>query len=245
MTVAAQKSRKASSSPSSVVYARRGFVTEDASEPEMGYTEYQCTNCGHATPKNTPPCDRCGNYELEPTEVRASDFDDEIRVPGTLAVARENPGTTAAAVVIAVVAVLGAVAWSGVFVVADPTGTYRFGGVTAAPVDDDGELTAGEFRTQLAADHEVTGMHWVGQSLEVSVQADVTTQAALVKEIMGVARSYAEFAARGDAGGALELTVSTPEGRAAVRVASSDARAFAAGDLTESQYRDRILGGNE
>lgn len=218
-------------------------MSDEAAEPEMRYTEYRCTNCGHATPKNTPPCDRCGNYELEAVEVRASDFDDEVSVPGMLSVARENPGTTAAAVVIAVVAVVGALAWSGAFVVADPTGTYRFGGVSAAPVDGD-VGTAGEFRTRLAADHELTGMHWVGRSLEVSVESDATTQAALVDEIMSVARTYAEFAASGDAGAALELTVSTPDGLASVRVASGDARAFAAGDLSEDQYRDRVFGGS-
>jgi hypothetical protein len=212
-------------------------------EPEMGYTEYRCANCGHATPKNTPPCDRCGSYELEPAEVRASDFDDEVRVPGTLAVARENPGTTAAAVLIALVAIVGALAWSGAFVVADPTGTYRFGGVSATPVD--GEVgTAGEFRTRLAADHEVTGMHWVGRSLEVSVRSDATTQAALVDEIVAVAVVYADLAASDEAGARLALTVETPDGRASVRVASSDARAFAAGDLSEGQYRDRIFEGN-
>lgn len=210
-------------------------------EAEMGYTEYRCANCGRTTPKNTPPCDRCGGYDFERVEVRASDFDDEVKAPSNVQLVRENPGVAAGIVVVLAGLLITALALSGAVVVADPTGTYRFGAVTATPVDDDGTLTAGEFRTQLAADHEVAAMRWTGRELSVRVETDATATDAVVAEVMTVARSYATYVDSGGAASTLELTVVTPDGEARVRIDGDDAQAYADDAISESAYRDRVF----
>lgn len=211
-------------------------------EAEMGYTEYRCANCGRTTPKNTPPCDRCGGYDFERVEVKASDFDDEVQGPSNVQLLRENPGVAVGIVVVLVGLLVAALALSGAVVVADPTGTYRFGAVTATPVDGDGTLTAGEFRTQLEADHEVATMRWSGRGLDITVETDATANDAVVAEVMGVARSYATYVDSGGEAAALELTVATPDGEARVRINSDDAQAYADGDISEGTYRDRVFG---
>jgi len=211
-------------------------------EAEIGYTEYRCTNCGRTTPKNTPPCDRCGGYDFERVEVTASDFDDEVRAPSNVQLVRENPAVAAGIVVVLAGLLVAALAYSGAVVVADPTGTYRFGAVSGTAVDDDGTLTAGEFRTQLEADHEVAAMRWSGQGLSVRVETDATANDAVVAEVMAVARSYATYVDSGGEAAALELTVATPDGEARVRIDAADARAYADGDISEGAYRDRVFG---
>ncbi|MFC7177031.1 hypothetical protein [Halosegnis marinus] len=212
------------------------------SDDEAGYTEYRCTNCGRTTPKNTPPCDRCGGYDFERVEVRASDFDDEIRGGSTLAVVRDNPGVAAGIVVVVLGIVLAALAYGGVLVVADPTGTYRFGTVPAEPVDDDGTLTAGEFRTRVAATHEVERLAWGGTGLDMRVRTEATGGGPVSEEILSVARTYAEYVGSGGEAASLTLTMETPGGEARVTVAAADARAYANGELTDAQYRERVLG---
>ena len=212
-------------------------------EAEMGYTEYRCTNCGRTTPKNTPPCDRCGGYDFERVEVTASDFDDEVRAPSNVQLLRENPGVAAGIVVVLAGLLIAALAYSGAVVVADPTGTYRFGAVSATPVDDDGTLTAGEFRTQLEANHEIAAMRWSGRGIDLRVETGATANDAVVAEVMDVARSYATYVGAGGEAATLELTVATPDGEARVRIDGDDARAYADGDISEGTYRDRVFGG--
>ncbi|MFB6118756.1 hypothetical protein [Halosegnis sp.] len=238
--VARREPSDGSSGDASYGYARRVAVSEEADE--MRYTEYQCRNCGHATPKNTPPCDRCGGYNFEPVEVRASDFEDEASAPTTLALAREEPLLAGASVVLVLVVVAAGLAWTGAFVLADPTGTYRFGSVTATPPDGDGQLTAGEFRATLEPDHAVTGMRWIGTGLQVTVDAPAASNAAVVEEAMSVARLYAAYVDRGGTARTLEVTVTTDRGDATVTVARETAQAYAAGDLSEAAYRERVLG---
>jgi hypothetical protein len=211
-------------------------------EAEMGYTEYRCRNCGRTTPKNTPPCDRCGGYDFERVEVTASDFDDEVRAPSNVQLVRENPAVATGIVVVLAGLLVAALAYSGAVVVADPTGTYRFGAVSATPVDDDGTLTAGEFRTRLAAEHDVAAMRWSGRGLSVRVETDAAANDAVVAEVMAVARSYATYVDAGGEAATLELTVDTPDGDARVRIDGDDARAYADGDISEGAYRDRVFG---
>lgn len=52
-------------------------------EPDQSYVEYRCTACGKGHPRNTPPCDRCGNMDLEPVTVRDVDVDEYLpETPG-------------------------------------------------------------------------------------------------------------------------------------------------------------------
>lgn len=211
-------------------------------DAEMRYTEYRCTNCGHTTPKNTPPCDRCGGYDLETVEVRASDFDEETTVPTVLTLAREEPLLAGGIVGLLLVLSVAALAWTGAFVVADPTGTYRLGSVDAAQPAGDGPTTAGEFRTTVARDHTVTGLHWVGTELSLSVESDATSNAAIASEIMDIARLYADYVDRGGDAASLEVTLATEQGGVTISVSSEAARAYASGDLSDSAYRERVLG---
>jgi hypothetical protein len=206
----------------------------------MRYTEYRCANCGHTTPKNTPPCDRCGGYDLETVEVRASDFDDEATAPTVLALAREEPLLAGGIAGLLVVLAVATLAWTGAFVVADPTGTYRFGSVDATQAAD-GPATAGEFRAAVAQDHTVTGLHWVGTELSLSVESDATSNAAVANELMAIARLYAEYVDRGGDAASLEVTLATDRGDLTVAVSSETARAYATGDLSDAAYRERVL----
>jgi hypothetical protein len=103
-------------------YERTDPTMSGSDDAEFGYTEWRCENCGHSAPKNNPPCDRCGNMRFEQMEVHASDFDDEIRVAGTLELVRENARTVGAAVAILLVVAVVGLANAGVFVVADSFG---------------------------------------------------------------------------------------------------------------------------
>ena len=209
---------------------------------EFGYTEWRCANCGHGVPKNNPPCDRCGNMHFEQVEVRESDFDDEIAGASTAELLRENASIVGATVAVVLVVAVAALASAGVFVVSDPFGLgIRFGAVEAVAPNDDGTLTAPELHGRVAAQHADTSMRWYGRGLELSYRSTATTDRALVEEITTVAAWYADYV--GDSGDAesLEITARTDEGRARVAVDRADAAAFAAGDITESQYQSRIF----
>lgn len=214
----------------------------DAEEPERRYTEWRCTNCGHGVPKNNPPCDRCGNMQFEQVEVSAGDFSDEIAGASTRELLRENAITVGAAVAILLVVAVAGLASTGVFVVSDPFGLgYKFGAVEPAQPNDDGTLTEGELHGLVAETYADTSMRWYGRGLELSFGSDAGSNAALVEDVTTVATWYAQYVGDGGTASSLEITVRTAEGRARVTVARADAAAFAAGDISESEYRSRIF----
>jgi hypothetical protein len=208
---------------------------------EYGYTEWVCTNCGRSAPKNNPPCGRCGNMRFEQVEVRASDFDD-VTAASTAAIVRENAGLVVAVVAVLSVVVVAMLASAGVFVVSDPLGLgIRFGAVEAVSPNDDGTLTAAELHGRVAAEYGDSSMRWYGRGLELSYRSDATTTGALAEEVSTVAVWYAEYVGDGGDADSLEITVRTGDGRARVTIDRADAAAFAAGDISESQYRSRIF----
>ncbi|MUV57814.1 hypothetical protein [Halogeometricum sp. CBA1124] len=209
---------------------------------EYGYTEWICTNCGRSAPKNNPPCDRCGNMQFEQVEVRASDFDDEVTAASTADILRENAGVAVAAAAVLSVVVVAMLASAGVFVVSDPFGLgIRFGAVEAVSPNDDGTLTAAELHGRVAAEYGGSSMRWYGRGLELSYRSDATTTGTLAEEVSTVAVWYAQYVGDGGDADSLELTVRTGDGRARVTIDRADAAAFAAGDITESEYRSRIF----
>ncbi|WP_255150857.1 hypothetical protein [Halorarius halobius] len=211
-------------------------------DPERRYTEWRCTNCGHGVPKNNPPCDRCGNMSFEQVEVTGGDFDDEIAGASTLELLRENALTVGAAVAILLVVSVAGLASAGVFVVADPFGLgYKFGAVEAVQPDDDGTLTAAELHGRVTAAHRDTSMRWYGRGLELSYRSDAGTDAALVEEVTTVATWYAEYVGDGGEAASLEVTVRTDDRRARVTVQRADAAAFAAGDISRSEFQSRVF----
>lgn len=214
----------------------------DAAEPERRYTEWRCTNCGHGVPKNNPPCDRCGNMQFEQVEVSAGDFSDEIAGASTRELLRDNAITVGAAVAILLVVAVAGLASAGVFVVSDPVGLgYKFGAVEPVQPNDDGTLTEAELHGRVAETYADTSMRWYGQGLELSFSSDAGSNAALVEDVTTVATWYAQYVGDGGAASSLEITVRTAEGRARVTVARADAAAFAAGDISVSEYRSRIF----
>ncbi|WP_435196307.1 hypothetical protein [Natronomonas sp. EA1] len=219
--------------------------TDSASDSasEYGYTEWRCTNCGHGVPKQNPPCDRCGNMSFEQVEVRASDFDEEIEGASTLELVRENIGSVGGGLLILLGVALFLLANAGVFVLADPFGLgYRYGAVEPVAPDSDGTLTAAEFHGTVAAEYGETSLAWSGRTLELSYTSTASENGALTEEITAIAITYATYVGDGGDAAALQITA-TVEGRGQARVTvdSADARAFAAGDLTESEYRTRIF----
>jgi len=88
----------------------------------------------------------------------------------------------------------------------------------------------------------VTGLHWVGTELSLSVESDATSNAAIASEIMDIARLYADYVDRGGDAASLEVTLATERGGVTVSVSSEAARAYASGDLSDSAYRERVLG---
>jgi hypothetical protein len=216
------------------------------SEPndfEHHYTEWRCTNCGYGVPKNNPPCDRCGNMEFEQVEVRESDFDEEIRGASTLEILRENALSVGAGLAILAVFTVVLLANSGVFVVADPLGLgYRFGAVPPVTPNDDGTLTAAEFHGQVATSFEDTSLRWNGRQLQLSYTSRASTNAALADELTRIAVGYATYVGDGGDAASLRITANIEgRGRAVVVVDRADAAAFAAGDISRSEYRSRIL----
>lgn len=214
----------------------------DSEDVEFGYTEWQCTNCGRSAPKNNPPCDRCGNMQFEQVEVRESDFEDEITGASTAQILRENALLVGACVAVVLVVLVAALASTGAFVVSDPFGLgFRFGAVDTVSPNDDGTLTAEELHGRVAAQYDDTSMRWYGRGLELSYRSRATTNGDLAGEITTIAVWYADYVGDGGDATSLEITARTGDGRARVTVDRSDAAAFAAGDITESQYRSRIF----
>lgn len=54
-----------------------------AAELQGSYVEYRCTECGNEHPRNTPPCDRCGNMSFEAVQVDDVDVGDYIESGGS------------------------------------------------------------------------------------------------------------------------------------------------------------------
>lgn len=217
---------------------------EDGREDvEFGYTEWRCTNCGNGAPKRNPPCDRCGGLEFERVEVRESDFDAEIRGPSTVELLRENALTVGAGIVILLVGTVAISASAGLFVVADPFGFgYRFGAVEAVTPNDDGTLTAAELHGQVAAAYDDTSMRWYGRGLELAYESSADSNAALATELTEIGTWYATYVGDGGEARSLQITATVRGGgRARVTIARADAAAFAAGDISESEYRSRIF----
>jgi hypothetical protein len=178
---------------------------------------------------------------FEQVEVRASDFDD-VTAASTAAIVRENAGLVVAVVAVLSVVVVAMLASAGVFVVSDPLGLgIRFGAVEAVSPNDDGTLTAAELHGRVAAEYGDSSMRWYGRGLELSYRSDATTTGALAEEVSTVAVWYAEYVGDGGDADSLEITVRTGDGRARVTIDRADAAAFAAGDISESQYRSRIF----
>jgi hypothetical protein len=216
----------------------------DVSDGERGYSEWRCTNCGHGVPKKNPPCNRCGNMQFEEVHVRDSDFDEEVRGVSNVQLLKENAATVLASVVIVVGVVLFALASAGVFVLSDPVGLgYRYGAVDATPPDDDGTLTAAEFHGRVAADFADTSLTWSGRGLQLSYTSAASSNAALADEVTRIATAYADYVSDGGEADSLQITARVgDQGRARVVVDAADARAFASGDISESEYRSRIFG---
>lgn len=210
---------------------------------EFGYTEWRCTNCGHGVPKHNPPCDRCGNMAFEQAEVSESDFDAEIRGPSTLELLRENALTVGAAVAILLVGTVALSASAGLFVVSDPFGLgYRFGAVEATAPNDDGTLTAAEFHGKVADAHDDTSLRWHGRGLQLSYTSTADSNAVLAAEVTRIATWYATYVDGGGTARSLRITAAVQDrGRLRVVVDSADAAAFAAGDISESEYQTRIF----
>lgn len=221
-------------------------MSESSEEIEYAYTAWQCTNCGHEVPKNNPPCDRCGNMAFEQVEVREGDFADEIRGPGNIQLLREHALTVGAGVAIVLTVAVAVLANAGVFVVADPFGLgYRYGAVDAVQPNDDGQLTAEEFHGRVAASFEETSLRWDGRNLALSYRTSSNSNGAVAEEITTIATWYATYVHDGGAARRLRITAITPAGaRFRVTVASSDARQFATGEISEAEFRSRIFGGS-
>lgn len=221
-------------------------MSESSDDVEFGYTAWRCTNCGHEVPKNSPPCDRCGNMEFEDVEVREGDFDDEIRGPSNRQLLREHALTVGAGVAILLVVAVAALASAGVFVVSDPVGLgYCYGAVEAVPPDDDGQLTASEFHGRVAATYEDTSLRWYGRGLELSYQSRATSDTEVVDEITTIATWYATYVASGGDADRLQVTATIRDDtQVRETVASEDARRFASGEISEAEYRSRIFEGS-
>lgn len=222
-----------------------GAGSGDVTGPgEIGtkFSEWRCTECGHGHPKNNPPCDRCGNMRFELVETDPDEF-----VPGEgssyLDILRENAALAVAASLVLSVVGLTVLANAGVFVLADPFGLgYRYGVVDAVEPDDDGTLTAGEFRSLVAADHDVQSVSWSGRTLELRYATNAGSNAALGSELGDIAGTYAEYV--GSSGNAAQLQVTAVRGDgsgARVTVERSLAQQFADGELSRDEYVSRAL----
>lgn len=218
-------------------------MSESSEEIEYGYTAWQCTNCGHEVPKNNPPCDRCGNMAFEQIEVHESDFADEIRGPSNRQLLREHALSVGAGVAILLVVAVAVLANAGVFVVSDPFGLgYRYGAVEAVAPNDDGTLTAGEFHGRVAAAYDDTSLQWDGRNLALAYRSSATSSGALADELTRIATWYATYVDDGGTARQLRITATVGESRRVrVTVASADARRFAAGEISETEYRSRIF----
>jgi hypothetical protein len=207
------------------------------------YTEWRCTACGHAHPKNHPPCDRCGAMEFELVEVEEDDFDAELRGPSYLDILRENWLLATVAFVVVAVAGTAILAGTGVFVVSDPFGLgIRYGVVDAAEPDGTDPMTAAEFRGSLAADYDVETLQWSGRELQLVYETDANSEEALREEFRDIGGRYAEYVSSGGDAARLQVTVTAGGRRESVVIERGWAVDFAAGRLSESEYLSRIVG---
>lgn len=215
--------------------------SEESEDIEFRYTAWQCTNCGHEVPKNTPPCNRCGNMEFEQVEVTERDFEEEIRGPSNRQLLREHALTVGAGVGILVVVTVGVLAGSGVFVVSDPFGLgYHYGAVNPVSPNDDGTLTAAEFHGRVADAYGDTSLRWDGRGLALSYRSSASSRE-LREELTRIATWYATYVGDGGSARWLRITVDVADkGQLRVRVDSEDARRFDAGTISKEEYRSRI-----
>jgi hypothetical protein len=208
------------------------------------YTEWRCTACGHAHPKNHPPCDRCGAMSFEMAEVEATDFDAELRGPSYPELLRENWLLAAVAGAVVLVAGVAVLTSTGVFVLSDPLGLgYRYGAVEAVEPNDDGRFTAGELHARLEADHDVEAVRWSGRELRVVYTTEAGSQTELRDEVVAIGRAYGEYARAGGGGDRLRV-VATAEGRTVARVPVDRELAvdLAAGRVEEGAFRTTVFG---
>jgi ribosomal protein L37E len=209
------------------------------------YQEWRCTACGHAHPKNHPPCDRCGNMSFELVEVDGEDFDAELRGTSYLQILRENWVLASVAFLVVAVAGVAVLTSSGLFVLSDPFGLgIRYGVVDAAEPDGDGQSSAAEFRGRLAGDVDVETLRWSGRELQLVYETRASSNAELREELGTVGERYAEYVANGGDGERLRVRVVSGGGGTVARVTVERdwAADFAAGRLSEAEYRARILG---
>lgn len=207
------------------------------------YTEWRCTACGHAHPKNHPPCDRCGNMSFELVDVDEEDFDAELSGPSYLEILRENWLLASIAFVVVAVAGTAILTSTGLFVLSDPFGLgIRYGVVEAAELDGDSELTAAEFRGQLATEYDVETLRWSGRELQLVYETGAGSNTELREELGAVGGQYAEYVASGGDAARLQVRVTSGGGTVAqVTIERSLALDFAEGRISESEFRARIL----
>lgn len=179
--------------------------------------------------------------QFEQFEVRASDVD--VGTASTRELLRENARPVAAGLLVLVVVAAVSLANVGVFVISDPFGLgYRYGAVSPVASDGDSQITAAEFHDQVAAEHRDTALSWSGRTLRLSYASDATSNEALAAELLGIAITYATHVDDGGDAARLRITASLEgRGQARVVVDSDDAAAFAAGDISRTTYRERVL----
>jgi hypothetical protein len=77
----------------------------------------------------------------------------------------------------------------------------------------------------------------------LSYTSAASSNEALADEVTRIATVYADYVSDGGEADSLQITAQVGDrGRARVVVDAADARAFAAGDISESEYRSRIFG---
>lgn len=178
---------------------------------------------------------------FEQHEVRASDVD--VGTASTRELLRENARPVGAGLVVLALVAAVSLASAGVFVVSDPFGLgYRYGAVSPVATDGDSQLTAAEFHGRVAGDYRDTSLSWSGRTLRLSYASDAASNGALAAELVGIAVVYATYVDDGGDAARLRITA-TLEGRGQARVVvdSADAAAFAAGEISRSTYRERVL----
>jgi hypothetical protein len=179
--------------------------------------------------------------QFEQYEVRASDVD--VGTASTRELLRENARPVGAGLVVLLVVAVVSLAGAGVFVVSDPFGLgYRYGAVSPVATDGDSQVTAAEFHGQVASEYRDTTLSWSGRTLRISYASDATSNDALAAEFVDIAVRYAAYVDDGGDAARLRITADLDGGGGArVVVDSTDAAAFAAGDISRATYRDRVL----
>jgi hypothetical protein len=179
--------------------------------------------------------------QFEQFEVRASDVD--VGTASTRELLRENARPVGAGLLVVALVAAVSLANVGVFVISDPFGLgYRYGAVSPVAADGDSQITAPEFHGQVSSEYRDTSLSWSGRTLQLSYVSDATSNDALAAELVDIAVAYAAYVDDGGDAARLRITVDLDgRGQARVVVDSTDAAAFAAGDISRTTYRDRIL----